>query len=110
MPARRSTVSRVTAIAWPMSSAAIEYPTQAELARILESGIPWAEEHRVLEILDDMDVRRRLVWAALQERDLARAAVAELPCRDGAALLDIFFDWTFRDVARMLTRRPTLAG
>jgi hypothetical protein len=41
-----------------------------------------------------------------RERDLARAAAAELPVADGAAILDVYLDWTFRDVAQMLTRPP----
>jgi geranylgeranyl pyrophosphate synthase len=90
--------------------ARVDHPDRAELARILGSSVPWAEERRVLEILDAMDIRRRLVWAALQERDLARAAAAELPRAEGAAILQTYLDWTFRDVAQMLTRPRVLAG
>jgi geranylgeranyl pyrophosphate synthase len=86
--------------------AQIDHPAQPELARILASSVPWAEERRVIEILDDMDIRRRVVRAAVKERDLARAAAAELPVADGAAILDVYLDWTFRDVAQMLTRPP----
>jgi geranylgeranyl pyrophosphate synthase len=87
-----------------------DHPDRPELARLLASAVPWAEERRVLEILDAMEIRRRLVWAALEERDRARAAIAALPHGDGAALLDVFLDWSFRDAEQMLTRRATIAG
>jgi len=86
--------------------AQVDHPAQPELARILASSVPWAEERRVIEILDAMDVRRRVIWAAVKERDLARTAIAELAVPDGAAILDAYLDWTFRDVADMLTRPP----
>jgi geranylgeranyl pyrophosphate synthase len=90
--------------------AQVDHPAHRELTALLGAGVPWANERRVLEILDEMNVRRRLVWAAVKERDLARAAIAELPNPDGAQLLGVFLDWTFRDVEPMLTRPRQDAG
>jgi geranylgeranyl pyrophosphate synthase len=90
--------------------AQVDHPAHAELAELLGAGVPWANERRVLEILDEMDIRRRLVWAAVKERDLARAEIAQLPHPDGAQLLGVFLDWTFRDAEQMLTRPRVDAG
>lgn len=65
---------------------------------------PQHHEVRIRAILDGLDMRRYLVWAALEERDRAVAAIAACPEPAGLRILHAYLDDIFRDVADLMTR------
>lgn len=78
-----------------------EHEHRDELRRLVEQ--PQRHEARIREILDGLDMRGYLVWAALEERDRAVAAVSACPEPAGRHILQAYLDHTFRDVAGLMT-------
>lgn len=78
-----------------------EHEHRDELRRLVEQ--PQHHEPRIREILDGLDMRRYLVWAALEERDRAVAAVSACPEPAGRHILQAYLDHTFGDVAGLMT-------
>lgn len=82
-----------------------------ELARLVHAADAPYHEPRILEILDELDVRDRLIWAAIRERDTALAALRRCPDPAGLAICQMFVDWTMRDVDELRRRsRRTCAA
>jgi geranylgeranyl pyrophosphate synthase len=79
-----------------------EHEQRDELHRLVAQ--PQRDEPRIREILDGLDMRRYLVWAALEERDRAVTALAACPEPAGRAILQRYLDDSFRDVAELMTR------
>lgn len=60
------------------------------------------EEAAILAWLESVDIRRYVVWSALEERDLARASLSALPDPSGLALLDVYLASLLQDVSGLL--------
>lgn len=77
-------------------------PESAELRALVQAPAPAVQEARILELLDALDIRRAMLWAALDERDRALDAIGMCHEPEGRALLQIYMDHVFRDVTEML--------
>jgi geranylgeranyl pyrophosphate synthase len=67
-----------------------EHPTSAELSEIIQHDDVTAQSARVVEILDEVDAKGYLLWAALQERRRALLAIEACPDPDGRSDLEAF--------------------
>jgi geranylgeranyl pyrophosphate synthase len=87
-------------------------PLAAELAGLVQRPDVWHYEDRIVELLDELGIRDRIVWAAIRERDAALAALGRCPDPAGREILRAYVDWTFRDVdeLRRRTRRRVVAA
>jgi hypothetical protein len=61
-----------------------------------------ARHHTIRQILDRIDVRSFLVWAALQHREKALRALEPLPTGAGTAFLDDFLTGCFGNIDELL--------
>jgi geranylgeranyl diphosphate synthase type I len=78
------------------------HPAREELAALVNASQLATCADRVKQILDDVDTRSFLVWAALKERDQALDALAALPktrARDG---LSAYLTGMFGDIDSLL--------
>ena len=76
------------------------------LEGIVKGADRGGREAEILEILDRLDMRRAVLWAALDERDRAMDLIATCPETDGQRLLQMYMDHVFKDVAAMLAPPP----
>lgn len=79
-----------------------EHPAQPRLAALTRGSRLAEHEAEIMTLLEEMDMRRHVVWAAVEERDRALAALAECPGAEGIRLLRAFVDHAFADVAGYL--------
>ncbi len=73
-------------------------------AKIIEQLFQRKEYERVkiCNLLDDMNVRTRLMNLALDHRDEAIKSIANLPKPEGKMILNIWLDWYLGDAERLL--------
>ncbi len=69
----------------------------AELRALVFGPEPTAQAARIRALLDAMDVRKTVLWAALEERDRALACLARCPDARGRELLALYMDHLFSD-------------
>ncbi|WP_204102736.1 MULTISPECIES: polyprenyl synthetase family protein [Spirulina sp. CCY15215] len=79
----------------------LEHPN----AKILAEMFQQKEYNRIkiCNLLDEMDVRTRLMNLALDRRDAAIQALADLPDPEGLNILQIWLDWYLRDGQHLVT-------
>src|SRR5690606_6843531 len=65
-------------------------------------GNPARNSVEIRRILDATGQRERVVWSALEERDLALAALRGCPDPRGVEILQLYVDWVFRDIGDYL--------
>jgi geranylgeranyl pyrophosphate synthase len=88
---------------------AVDHSAREELARIVEDGSLSSRAGRVLEILDEIDTRSFLLWAALQRRRQALVALSGLTAEDdlrrqGCETLELLIDAVLGDCEEFLAR------
>lgn len=82
---------------------------RSALRAILERGDPRRAGAQIRKILDEMDARSVCVWAALQERDAALAAIRTCPGMQGVECLTSFADSLFGDIDNLIGRQSEVA-
>ncbi len=80
----------------------IDHPGRDELRRLADQGRLADRADRVRAILDGAGARDFVIWAALQERDRAMAALEGLPGSDGVAALGDYVTALFARVEEIL--------
>ncbi|NCD71688.1 polyprenyl synthetase family protein [Mucilaginibacter agri] len=75
-----------------------DHEWKEELSNIVKQNTIAANKERIKEILDHIDTKRYLVWAALQERDKALNAISILENNSGVEVLEAHFTGMFGDI------------
>ena len=81
----------------------IDHPGHDELQAIVRANEIAAQEERIKAILDEIDTRGFLIWAALKERDQALAAVQVCPNAEGKEALEAYITGMFGDIDSWLS-------
>ncbi len=76
-----------------------DHPCRDELVAVVNNGRVAEEAARIKEILDGIDTRDFMIWAALKERDEALEALAGCPEGEGKDALVFFITGMFGDTA-----------
>ncbi len=84
----------------------LDHPASAELRAIVSDGSLSARADRVRELLDAVDTRSFLVWAALKEREQALLALRACPDPQGKEALTSIITGFFGDVDEILKSVP----
>jgi geranylgeranyl diphosphate synthase type I len=74
------------------------HPDKDELTEIIQQDQLALHEQRVMEILDAIDAKGYLMWAALQERKRALEAIKPCPSEEGKQLLEAFLMGWFEQI------------
>jgi geranylgeranyl diphosphate synthase type I len=82
---------------------ATEHPERDELNALVAADDIASNGERIKEILDHIDTRGYLMWAALTERDHALEAIAPCPNLDGREVLESYITAMFDDVDEILS-------
>jgi geranylgeranyl pyrophosphate synthase len=72
------------------------------LRAIVKEGELPRYQHTVREMLDRIDVRAFLLWAALQHREKALAALGSIPANAGTGFLEDFITGSFGNIDELL--------
>lgn len=83
----------------------LEHPAREELAALARNNQIAANAARIQQILDAIDARQFMVWAALQQRDAALTALASLPANDGRDALEAYVTGMFGDLDVILRQQ-----
>jgi hypothetical protein len=75
-----------------------DHPDRAELAEIVQQDGLDRHHQRVMQILDAIDAKGYLIWAALQERKRALEALEPCPNEEGKQLLKKFLESRFEQI------------
>jgi geranylgeranyl diphosphate synthase type I len=78
----------------------IEHARAHELSRLCSTNA--YNEEQICALLDEMDVRRKLMTLALDYRDNALASLGPPLHSHGPTILKLWLDWLFRDGERLL--------
>ncbi|MBN2147580.1 MAG: polyprenyl synthetase family protein [Anaerolineales bacterium] len=78
----------------------IDHPNAKLLGEIIHTQE--YDRTRICELLDDMDVRARLIHTALDHRDAALTTLRGAPHPEGADILNLWLNWLLRDAARLI--------
>ena len=81
------------------------HPDRDKLKSLLEEGAIAAHGDQIKEILDRIDTREFLIWAALQERDQALEAISICPSAEGKEVLEAYITGMFGDIDLLLSNR-----
>lgn len=82
-----------------------DHPDRDELALLVETNQFAAQADRVQEILDKIDTKSFLIWAALKEREQALEAIGICPNPEGREALESFVTGMFGDIDLLLPQR-----
>jgi hypothetical protein len=74
------------------------HPDKTELSEIIQRSQLALHERRVMEILEAIDAKGYLLWAALQERKRALAAIQRCPDEAGKRLLEVLLMGWFEQI------------
>ncbi len=78
-----------------------------ELAALVETNQIAAHGERIKEILDTIDARSFMIWAALKERDQALEALTICPDPEGKEALEAYITGLFGDIEPLLPLEST---
>jgi geranylgeranyl diphosphate synthase, type I len=79
-----------------------EHPWKEELTQLIAHQNNLSTTQRIKEILDAIDAKQYLVWAALQERTKALEALSPLESNEGKTALEAHFTGMFGDINELL--------
>jgi geranylgeranyl diphosphate synthase type I len=79
-----------------------DHPARDELALLVNSGEMACQGDRIKEILDAVDARSFIIWAALQERDQALQAISICPDSEGRQALEAYVTGLFGDIEPLM--------
>lgn len=79
-----------------------DHPDREELFALVESNQFATQADRVREILDRIDTKSFLIWAALKEREQALEAISICPNEKGKEALESFITGMFGDIDLLL--------
>lgn len=82
-----------------------DHEGRSELATFVRNGQIAAFAQRIKQILDSIDTKQFLLWAAIQQRDEALKALALCPNSDGRAALEAYITSMFGDLDALLAER-----
>lgn len=85
----------------------LEHPASAELRSLVTSEKLPSRAHRIRELLDELDARTFLVWAALKEREQALSALSPCPDSAGKEALTSIVTGLFGDLDEFLAKPIT---
>lgn len=80
----------------------VDHIGKAELENIVNSCRLADESNRVVEILNSIDTKKFLYWAALKERELALKALSNCPDPEGKEALESYITGMFGDIDALL--------
>lgn len=83
-----------------------DHPRRAAVRAIVESGEAHQRAEELRAVLDEVGARAFAVWAALQEREAALAALAGCPGERGAAALAAYVTAVFADAEEIAGPPP----
>ncbi|MBW4617533.1 MAG: polyprenyl synthetase family protein [Desmonostoc vinosum HA7617-LM4] len=75
-----------------------DHPQRQELAAFVEANEIAANVERIKEILDAIDTKSFLIWAALKEREQALEAIKVCPNAEGREILESYITGMFGDI------------
>ena len=78
------------------------HPDRDELKALVKSDAIASHGERIKEILDRIDTRAFLIWAALKERDQALEAIRICPNAEGKEVLESYITGMFGDIDSLL--------
>jgi len=81
----------------------VDHPDKDELEDIVNSGRIADKSMRIIEILNSIDTRKFLYWAALKERELALEALSYCPDPEGKEALESYITGMFGDIDTLLS-------
>ncbi|MFV1977555.1 MAG: polyprenyl synthetase family protein, partial [Candidatus Scalindua sp.] len=81
----------------------VDHPAKTELETIVNSSRLAVETNRVVEILNSIDTKKYLYWAALKERDEALEALAICPDPEGKEALEAYVTGMFGDIDTLVS-------
>lgn len=84
----------------------LEHPSSAKLRALLSGDRTASRADRIRELLDALDTRSFLVWAALKEREQAVSALRVCPDSSGKEALTSIITGLFGDVDELLNGVP----
>ena len=84
----------------------LDHPASAELRAFVSGDHPGPRTDRIRELLDELDTRKFLVWAALKERERALSALSPCPDSAGQDALTSMITGLFGDVDELQAGRP----
>jgi geranylgeranyl diphosphate synthase type I len=84
-----------------------DHPDRDLLESIVHDGRIAAHHHAIRQILDRIDVRTFLIWAALQHREKALRALEPVPAGPGPAFLNDFITGCFGNIDELLSGAAT---
>ena len=90
-----------------------DHPKRDELVSLTRAGKVASREERIREILDSIDTKSYLMWAALKERDQALQAISLCPDSEGRQALEAYITGLFGDLEPLMpadNRAPSPGG
>lgn len=81
-----------------------DHPAREELKLIVQNNAVSANADRVQEILDNIEAKNFLIWAALKEREQALAALSICPNNEGKEALEAYITGMFGDIDSLVER------
>jgi geranylgeranyl diphosphate synthase type I len=79
-----------------------DHPGRDELDALVKSGEVASHGARIKEILDAIDTKDFVIWAALKERDQALEAIGVCPDSEGRGALEAYITGMFGDVEPLM--------
>jgi geranylgeranyl diphosphate synthase type I len=82
-----------------------DHPARDELKMMVQNNEVSANADRVKEILDKIEAKNFLLWAALKEREQALDALRACPDAEGKAVLEAYITGMFGDIDSLVEQR-----
>lgn len=79
-----------------------DHPGRDELDSLVKSGKIASRGVRIIEILDTIDTKDFMIWAALKERDQALEAIGVCPDGEGRSALEAYITGMFGDIEPLM--------
>lgn len=83
------------------------HPEREELVTLVEDDAIATHADRIKEILDHIDTKSFLIWAALKEREQALEAIKICPNAEGREMLESYVTGMFGDIDQLLEKTKT---
>jgi geranylgeranyl diphosphate synthase type I len=81
-----------------------DHPEKDELKSLVSSNQIASHSERIKEILDNIDTKTFLIWAALKEREQALEAISACPDHEGIKALESFITGMFGDIDSLIPK------
>jgi len=81
-----------------------KHPRHDELVSLIRDGKIASHEGLIKEILDSVDTKSFLLWAALKERDQALKAISMFPDSEGRQVLEAYVTGLFGDIEFLMPK------